>query len=72
MTDPNPHVAGRGLRRLLDNGHEVRLAQDATPFEEVLKIFLTNHLSKRPFVTLKWAESEDGFMGKLIVGYPIL
>lgn len=70
MIDPNPRVAGRGLKRLLGQGHQVRLAQNPEPFEEINKVFLTNQLDQRPFVSLKWAETEDGFIAKRVNGQP--
>lgn len=62
MVDPNPQVAGRGLRRLQGQGHEVLVAADPTPYQQLNPVFLTNQTQQRPFVSLKWAESPDGFV----------
>ncbi|MCL4126978.1 UNVERIFIED_CONTAM: hypothetical protein GTU68_022485 [Idotea baltica] len=61
--DPNPKVAGKGIARLKAQGINVEIAADPTPFAELNKAFFVNHQEKRPFVTLKWAESVDGFIG---------
>lgn len=61
-TDPNPKVAGRGIKRLRDHGIEVILAQDPTPFIELNKRFFVNQLLNRPYVSLKWAQSANGQM----------
>ena len=60
--DPHPRVAGSGLNRLREKGVEVIMAEDPTPFEEVIKVFRTNQLAHRPYIVLKWAESKDGFI----------
>ena len=61
-TDPNPKVAGMSIRRLREAGVEVLLAPDPQPFEEVIRVFRINQLEKRPYIVLKWAESQDGFI----------
>jgi diaminohydroxyphosphoribosylaminopyrimidine deaminase / 5-amino-6-(5-phosphoribosylamino)uracil reductase len=60
--DPNPQVAGRGLERLLEAGIEVLMAPDPSPFERLNRSFFVNQRLKRPFLTLKWAESQDGYL----------
>ena len=61
--DPNPRVAGSGLKRLMTNGVEVCLAADATPFVLLNKGFWMSQLEGRPWVTLKWAQTPEGMMG---------
>lgn len=63
--DPNPKVAGKGVARLRAQGVIVEIVEDSTPFTELNKAFFVNHQEERPFVTLKWAESADGFIGGL-------
>ncbi|MEM9722051.1 MAG: bifunctional diaminohydroxyphosphoribosylaminopyrimidine deaminase/5-amino-6-(5-phosphoribosylamino)uracil reductase RibD [Bacteroidota bacterium] len=71
-TDPNPKVAGMSIQRLREAGVEVNIAPDPQPFEEVIRVFRTNQLEKRPYVVLKWAESQDGFIAGLDhMGIPI-
>lgn len=60
--DPNPRVAGRGIAMLRDAGIEVAtglLAQESCVLN---KTFMTAHTLHRPFVTLKWAQSADGYL----------
>lgn len=60
--DPNPQVAGKGIARLKENGVEVVLAENDKDFIALNAIFFCNQLSKRPYIVLKWAESQDGFI----------
>lgn len=60
--DPNPQVAGAGIRRLRDAGIAVRLAADATPFQAINRAFFLNQQQQRSYITLKWAQTPDGFM----------
>lgn len=62
MTDPNPSVAGRGIKILKSAG--VNVVTDVLRDEavELNRVFVTNQVYKRPFVVLKWAQSADGFM----------
>lgn len=63
--DPNPLVAGRGVKMLRDSGIEVT---EGVLLEECLEInrrFMTAHTLGRPWVQLKWAQSADGFMAAI-------
>jgi diaminohydroxyphosphoribosylaminopyrimidine deaminase/5-amino-6-(5-phosphoribosylamino)uracil reductase len=58
--DPNPLVAGRGIKKLQNAGIEVVtgvLGEEATRLNEVFNTFITK---KRPFVTVKTASTLDG------------
>lgn len=60
--DPNPLVAGRGVKMLRDAGVEVVvgvLEQEARFFN---RRFFTYQLHNRPYVILKWAQTSDGFI----------
>lgn len=64
--DPFEKVAGRGVRMLKDAGVEVVTGCLEKECIELNEKFVTSHRRKRPFVTLKWAESADGYIdGKI-------
>lgn len=60
--DPFAEVAGRGIKKLLDTGHEVIVGILDKECQEINKRFFTFHQKKRPYIILKWAESADGFI----------
>lgn len=62
--DPNPLVAGKGINILRTNGVEVMVGCLGDECREVAKVFLTNQEKHRPFTTLKWAQSRDGYIDK--------
>ena len=63
--DPNPLVRGKGIQKLLSAGIEVRCGLLETQARQLNASFYSMHAQKRPFVTLKWAESADGFMASV-------
>ena len=64
--DPFEKVAGRGVRMLKDAGVEVVTGCLEKECLELNEKFVTSHRRKRPFVTLKWSESADGYIdGKI-------
>jgi diaminohydroxyphosphoribosylaminopyrimidine deaminase / 5-amino-6-(5-phosphoribosylamino)uracil reductase len=65
LGDPNPLVAGSGIKRLQNHGIEVESNILTEACKELNRFFYTFHTLKRPFVTLKWAESKDGFLAPL-------
>ena len=62
VIDPTPLVAGKGVDYLKSHGAEV-LVHEHPPCRNVLDRFYI-HLSGHPFVTLKWAQSSDFFLGR--------
>lgn len=62
--DPNPLVAGQGIKKLSQAGIEVEIGLLAEVGRELNKRFFTYIEKKRPYLMLKWAESADGFMAK--------
>jgi diaminohydroxyphosphoribosylaminopyrimidine deaminase/5-amino-6-(5-phosphoribosylamino)uracil reductase len=61
--DPFDAVKGQGIARMRHAGLRVEqglLAKEAT---ELNSRFFTYHIQHRPYITLKWAETSDGFMG---------
>ncbi|TPE42720.1 bifunctional diaminohydroxyphosphoribosylaminopyrimidine deaminase/5-amino-6-(5-phosphoribosylamino)uracil reductase RibD [Pontibacter mangrovi] len=61
-TDPNPLVAGRGIKKLFETGAQVKVGVLEEEGLELNKRFFTFHTRKRPFILLKWAETADGFI----------
>jgi diaminohydroxyphosphoribosylaminopyrimidine deaminase/5-amino-6-(5-phosphoribosylamino)uracil reductase len=60
--DPNKKVAGKGINRLLESGANVLVGVLEEECKELNKRFFTFHQKKRPYIILKWAESQDGFI----------
>lgn len=60
MTDPNPLVAGSGLKRLRDAGVDVRGPVDEQQCRELNPGFIKRMTQKRPWVRCKVAASLDG------------
>jgi diaminohydroxyphosphoribosylaminopyrimidine deaminase/5-amino-6-(5-phosphoribosylamino)uracil reductase len=63
--DPNLKVAGNGIKRLMESGANVTVGVLEKECNELNKRFFTFHEKKRPYIILKWAESQDGFMAPL-------
>ncbi len=63
-TDPNPMVAGRGIKKLRDAGIEVIEGVLEAEGLFLNRRFFTFHQQKRPYIILKWAQSADGFFTK--------
>jgi diaminohydroxyphosphoribosylaminopyrimidine deaminase / 5-amino-6-(5-phosphoribosylamino)uracil reductase len=61
--DPNPLVAGRGLKKLQDADIEVVVGVLESEGQELNRRFFTYIAKHRPYVILKWAETADGFIG---------
>lgn len=62
MLDPNPQVAGRGIRKLKEAGVEVTTGIMEQDCRELNKHFLCFHEQHRPYISLKWAQTADGFI----------
>ncbi len=62
ILDPNPLVGGRGIALLRQTGIEVEVGVLEAECREVNKRFLCLQEKKRPYVTLKWAETADGYL----------
>lgn len=60
--DTNIKVAGKGVQKLIDAGRKVVLGILEKECKESNKRFFTFHEKKRPYIILKWAESQDGFI----------
>jgi diaminohydroxyphosphoribosylaminopyrimidine deaminase/5-amino-6-(5-phosphoribosylamino)uracil reductase len=60
--DPNIKVAGNGIKKLIESGKNVIVGILEKECKELNKRFFTFHEKKRPYIVLKWAESQDGFI----------
>ncbi len=60
--DSNVKVAGNGIKKLIEAGKKVTVGVLESECKELNKRFFTFHEKKRPYVILKWAESQDGFI----------
>jgi len=63
--DPFAAVDGRGIKILQDKGIEVISGLLEKEGAELNKRFFTFHHKKRPFVILKWAQTQDGFIDRI-------
>lgn len=61
--DPSAKVNGAGIKRLQDSGIEVILAPDSKPFEYLIRHFTWAEANNFAWLTLKWAESQHGYIG---------
>lgn len=55
-------VSGRGIQKLRDAGIDVTVGVLERECRELNRVFFTFNSRKRPFVTLKWAQTADGFI----------
>jgi len=60
--DPNPLVSGKGVERLKRAGIEVSVGVLEEEAKRLNEDFFTYITQKRPYITLKWAQSIDGSM----------
>ncbi len=63
--DPNPKVAGRGVKKLLESGCEVAVGILESESVDLNKRFFRFHQKKRPYIILKWAQTSDGFIAPI-------
>jgi diaminohydroxyphosphoribosylaminopyrimidine deaminase/5-amino-6-(5-phosphoribosylamino)uracil reductase len=62
--DSHDKVNGKGKKILMDAGIETISGILEDECRELNKRFFTYHEKKRPYIILKWAESNDGFIDK--------
>ena len=65
VLDPNPKVSGRGVEILRAAGVEVLVGVLADECRRLNKSFWVNQVIGRTAVVAKWAETGDGFMGRI-------
>jgi diaminohydroxyphosphoribosylaminopyrimidine deaminase/5-amino-6-(5-phosphoribosylamino)uracil reductase len=63
--DPHDKVAGKGVALLKEAGIEVRYGVRETECNELNKRFFNFHKNNKPYITLKWAQTQDGFIAPL-------
>jgi len=64
MDDPNPIVKGNGISALEGNGIETNVGVLEDEARLINRVFITNMIEKRPFITAKFAMTLDGFMAQ--------
>jgi diaminohydroxyphosphoribosylaminopyrimidine deaminase/5-amino-6-(5-phosphoribosylamino)uracil reductase len=62
--DPFAQVSGRGIQKLRQAGIDVTVGVLEDECKALNKRFITYNTHQRPFVTLKWAETADGFIDR--------
>ena len=60
--DSNVKVAGNGIKKLIEAGIQVNVGVLEKECHDLNKRFFTFHEKKRPYIILKWAQSQDGFI----------
>ncbi|MBP5630697.1 MAG: bifunctional diaminohydroxyphosphoribosylaminopyrimidine deaminase/5-amino-6-(5-phosphoribosylamino)uracil reductase RibD, partial [Bacteroidaceae bacterium] len=61
-TDPFAKVNGLGIKKLQDAGCEVEVGILEEACRELNRRFFTFNQEHRPWITLKWAQSKDGYI----------
>ncbi len=75
--DPFEKVSGRGVAMLRDNGITVETGLLRDEAIRLNKAFITAHTLHRPYITLKWAQTANGYIGsapyrqRLIISNPL-
>ncbi|AWG27203.1 bifunctional diaminohydroxyphosphoribosylaminopyrimidine deaminase/5-amino-6-(5-phosphoribosylamino)uracil reductase RibD [Flavobacterium kingsejongi] len=60
--DPFAQVSGNGIKKLIASGRNVTVGILEDAANALNKRFFTFHEQQRPYIILKWAESQDGFI----------
>lgn len=64
-TDTSDKVSGKGLSKLRAAGCRVTVGIAEDECRRINRRFFTFHEKRRPYITLKWAQSADGFIDKI-------
>jgi len=67
--DPNPKVAGTGIKLLKEAGIAVVTGILESECRSLNKHFFKAHQTNLPYVTLKWAQTKDQFMARKITSH---
>ncbi len=60
--DPFARVQGKGIQRIREAGIEVKVGVCEEECRWLNRRFFTFHQCHRPYITLKWAQTADGFL----------
>ena len=63
--DPFAKVQGRGIKRMRDAGIEVTVGVLEEESKDMNRRFMTFNEKHRPYIILKWAQTENGYIGCL-------
>lgn len=64
IADPYPAVSGRGIKMLEEAGIDVTVGVLQEEAWQLNKEFFTAQTENRPYIYLKWAQTNDGFIDK--------
>ncbi len=64
MLDPNPKVYNQGVAYLNSIGVSTKVGLLEAEGKSLNKVFIKNQREQIPYITLKWAQSTDGYIGK--------
>jgi len=62
--DPNPLVAGRGIKKLQEAGIKTEIGFLEEEGKYLNRAFFTFMNKKRPYIFLKWAQTADGYIAR--------
>ncbi len=62
MNDPSPKTKGRGVNYLREKGIEIREGVLSNGVQQLNQRFITYHEQQRPYIILKWAQTQDGYI----------
>lgn len=65
VKDPFEKVAGRGIQMLRDAGIDVTVGVLEEECRALIRPFTTLYIKKRPYITLKWTQSADGYIDSI-------
>ncbi len=72
--DPNPKISGKGIEILKSRSLKVRTGIMEDAGKDLIRMFRTNVLFNRPYVILKWAQSEKLYIGqngqRIMISHP--
>jgi diaminohydroxyphosphoribosylaminopyrimidine deaminase/5-amino-6-(5-phosphoribosylamino)uracil reductase len=63
--DPNPKMQGKSIAFLKQNNVEIIGPILEKECRELIKPYITNLSQNRPYISLKWAQSSDFYIGKI-------